>query len=118
MELHKTMSALALASAALAASCGGGDQGSSLDLSEAAQRGRELYLGKSTPRCATCHILKDAGPGKTVGPNLDTLKVDEDRIVRALTQGVGALMPSQKGILTPEEMKDIAAYVTEAAGKL
>ena len=99
-----------------AASCGGGPPESKLDLSPAAARGRDLYLNKSTPRCNTCHMLRDAGPGKMVGPNLDRHPVDHPRVLRALQQGVGT-MPAQSEILTDQEMSDIATYVVEAAGR-
>lgn len=105
-----------LGALSVVASCGGGSNESKLDLSPAAARGRELYLTKSTPRCSTCHTLRDAGPGKMVGPDLDKHPVDHAKVLRALQQGVGA-MPTQRGILSEQEMSDIATYVVEASGK-
>ena len=116
MFRHLASAAVLLGAAAVAASCGGGPPESKLDLSPAAVRGRDLYLNKSTPRCSTCHTLRDAGSGKMVGPNLDRHPVDHARVLRALQQGVGA-MPHQSDILTDQEMSDIATYVVEAAGK-
>ncbi|MEC8494452.1 MAG: cytochrome c [Planctomycetota bacterium] len=116
MSRHLTRAAVLLGVAAAVVSCGRGPIESKLDLSPAAARGRVLLLNKSTPRCSTCHMLRDAGAGKMIGPNLDTHPLDHAKVLRALKQGVGA-MPTQSGILSDQEMSDIATYVVEAAGK-
>ena len=116
MVRHLTCAAVLLGAAAAVASCGGGPGESKLDLSPAAARGRDLFLNKSTPRCSTCHMLRDAGANKMIGPNLDTHPLDHAKVLRALKQGIGA-MPDQVRILTDQEMSDVATYVVEAAGK-
>jgi sulfite dehydrogenase len=85
------------------------------ELSELAERGREVYLLRSTPPCGTCHLLSDAGSRGTIGPDLDALRPDAERVLRAVEAGIG-LMPPQSGILSPSEIEAVARYVEEAAG--
>jgi mono/diheme cytochrome c family protein len=66
--------------------------------------------------CGGCHILKAANAHGAVGPNLDQLKPDAATVERQVTNG-GAAMPAFKGILTPQQIKDVAAYVATVAGK-
>lgn len=60
--------------------------------------------------CSGCHTLKAAGSTGTVGPNLDQLKPPYARIVRQVENG-GKIMPPFKGQLTPQQIKDVAAFV-------
>jgi cytochrome c6 len=60
--------------------------------------------------CASCHTLKAAGSTGTVGPNLDQLKPAYRRIVLQVTNG-GAIMPSFKDKLKPNQINDVAAFV-------
>jgi cytochrome c553 len=60
--------------------------------------------------CASCHTLKAAGSTGTVGPNLDQLKPPYARIVTQVENG-GAIMPPFKDKLTPQQIKDVAAFV-------
>lgn len=69
-----------------------------------------------TAGCKGCHTLKDAGATGTTGPNLDQLKPTYDRIVAQVTNG-GAVMPAFKGTLTPQQIQDVAAYVSSVAGR-
>ena len=66
--------------------------------------------------CSGCHTLAAAHATGTVGPNLDQLKPPYDKVVTQVTNG-GAVMPSFKGQLTPQQINDIAAYVSSVAGK-
>jgi mono/diheme cytochrome c family protein len=66
--------------------------------------------------CTGCHTLKAAGSTGTVGPNLDQVKPPYDRVVTQVTNG-GAVMPAFKGKLTPQQIQDVAAYVSSVAGK-
>lgn len=68
-----------------------------------------------TTNCASCHTLADAGTTGTVGPNLDQAQPDEARVVERVTNGKG-VMPSFEGVLTEEEITEVAAYVSAAAG--
>jgi cbb3-type cytochrome c oxidase subunit III len=66
-------------------------------------------------QCASCHTLKDAGATGAIGPVLDELRPDEDRVLAALRGGVG-VMPSFAGTLTDAQMRTIARYVAQASG--
>ena len=65
--------------------------------------------------CVACHTLADAGSTGTVGPNLDDAKPPATLVVTRVTDGAGA-MPSFKGKLTEQQISDVAAYVSSAAG--
>lgn len=86
-------------------------------LSPEAQRGREVFLYQSMPSCGTCHVLADAETRGALGPNLDELQADYDRVLRAVTEGMN-LMPPQRGVLSPEQMAAVARYVVEATGSV
>jgi len=66
------------------------------------------------PACALCHTLKKAGATGQVGPDLDDLMPDVDRVEKAMRNGIGP-MPSYK-TLTDAQIKLIASYVAIAAG--
>jgi mono/diheme cytochrome c family protein len=65
--------------------------------------------------CVGCHTLKAAGATGSVGPNLDTVKPSYDKVVTQVTNGGGA-MPPFKGKLTEQQIKDVAAFVSQSAG--
>ncbi len=77
--------------------------------------GRSLFIGGATPPCAICHTLKDAGATGSVGPVLDELRPDEDRVAAAIRGGIGA-MPSFAGSLTDAQIRALARYVATASG--
>jgi len=78
-----------------------------------AEAGKEVFLGSSG--CGTCHTLSDAGTSGTVGPNLDDAQPSHDLVVDRVTNGQGA-MPSFSSTLSDEQIQDVAAYVSSAAG--
>lgn len=65
--------------------------------------------------CAGCHTLKAAGSTGNVGPNLDDAKPSYDLVVLRVTEGKPP-MPSFKDTLSPEQIQDVAAYVSSSAG--
>ena len=65
--------------------------------------------------CNSCHTLKAAGATGTVGPNLDQVKPPYDKVVTQVTNGGGG-MPAFKGTLSPQQIQDVAAYVSSVAG--
>jgi mono/diheme cytochrome c family protein len=65
--------------------------------------------------CGGCHTLSDAGTSGTVGPNLDDTKPPYDLVVDRVTNGKSP-MPPFKGVLTDQQIQDVAAYVSSAAG--
>lgn len=85
-------------------------------LSESAQRGRKVFLESSKPTCASCHQLLEAGSGRGLGPDLDLLRPTREQTILSVTNGV-KMMPPQKGILTTEEIEDVATYLVEVAAQ-
>ncbi len=84
-------------------------------LSEAGERGKEVFLAQAEPSCGVCHTLADAGTKGAVGPNLDALAPELGRVESAVTNGVGA-RPGFGGRLRPEQIRDVATYVAESTG--
>jgi len=73
--------------------------------------GKEIFLAN----CGSCHTLADAGTTGTIGPDLDESSPPLDLVVDRVTNGMGA-MPSFEGQLSEEEIAEVAAYVSAAAG--
>jgi cytochrome c6 len=65
--------------------------------------------------CGGCHTLADAGATGTIGPNLDSAMPPADLVVERVTNGMG-VMPSFQDELTPQQIQDVAAYVSSVAG--
>ena len=72
--------------------------------------GKNIFLEKGN--CATCHALSDAGSNSDIGPNLNEIKPSFERIVMAVTNGIG-VMPAYEGMLTSKEIEAVAIYVSE-----
>jgi len=72
-----------------------------------------LFMSEATPACAVCHTLADAGSAGAIGPNLDEMKPELDRIRKAVTEGVG-VMPSFASSLSEEDINAVAEYVANA----
>lgn len=77
----------------------------------AQEDGRKLFTSV-TPACALCHALKDAEATGAVGPSLDELKPDRDRVVKALKNGIGQ-MPAFPH-LSEAQVQALATYVAGA----
>ena len=78
---------------------------------QAEEDGRKLFTSV-TPACSVCHALKDAGAEGAIGPSLDELKPDHQRVVTALRTGIGQ-MPAFTH-LTEAQIQALAKYVSEA----
>ncbi len=65
--------------------------------------------------CTACHTLSAAGSTGTVGPNLDQAKPSSDLVVQRVTLGQGG-MPSFKDQLQPQQIADVAEFVSSSAG--
>jgi cytochrome c553 len=76
------------------------------------EAGKEIFVSAG---CGGCHVLADAGSSGNIGPNLDDSQPDMALVVDRVTNGQGA-MPSFKDQLSPEEINNVAAYVSQAAG--
>ena len=75
---------------------------------EVFEKGRQIFLEQGT--CASCHTLNDAGSEANIGPNLNEIRPDLNRVIIAVTNGIG-VMPSFDGILTADEINSVAHYV-------
>jgi cbb3-type cytochrome c oxidase subunit III len=67
-------------------------------------------------KCASCHTLHAAAATGTIGPNLDQLKPSFDVAQHQVINGGGA-MPAFKGVLTDAQIRAVAQYVAQNAGK-
>ncbi|MCB0861857.1 MAG: cytochrome c [Solirubrobacterales bacterium] len=88
--------------------CGGSDEGGSSGTTSA---GAELF---NSAGCAGCHALSEADANGPVGPDLDGMKLDQERVKEQIENGGGS-MPSFRGRLTPEEIDQLAKFVSRAS---
>jgi sulfite dehydrogenase len=77
-------------------------------------RGKQLFVSVQ-PACAVCHTLQAAGAQGEVGPVLDEIKPNADRVLRALRNGIGA-MPSFAEKMTEQDMQAVARFVAQSTG--
>jgi len=77
--------------------------------------GRKVFTEVAQPPCALCHTLEAAGATGNIGPSLDELKPDKQRVADMVRKGAGA-MPAFEGKLTQEQIDAVAAYVAKATG--
>lgn len=75
--------------------------------------GREVFNEIAQPPCALCHTLEAAGATGTVGPSLDELAPDRQRVMATVRDGIG-VMPSFEGKLTAEQIEAVADFVAGA----
>ena len=78
---------------------------------EVFEKGREIFLEQGT--CASCHALNDAESQANIGPNLNEIRPDLNRVIIAVTNGIG-VMPSFEEILTIYEINSVSHYVYTA----
>lgn len=79
----------------------------------AGELGLEVFTSRAQPPCAVCHSLEAAAATGTIGPSLDELKPDADRIRTAVLNGVG-VMPAFGDLLSAEEIDAVVAFVAKA----
>jgi mono/diheme cytochrome c family protein len=65
--------------------------------------------------CGSCHTLKAANAGGQIGPNLDAVRPNFETVRAKVEQGGGG-MPSFGGQLTPQQIRDVAAFVAKNTG--
>lgn len=82
-------------------------------LAQEPKQGEKLFLEDANPPCALCHTLSAAQSTGEIGPNLDELKPDRDRVSTAVKNGVGA-MPPYGDSLSDAEIAAVAEYVAKA----
>jgi cytochrome c6 len=114
MKLRFLSGGVLLAIVVIAAGCGssGGGAGSQ-NAALAKLPGAHVF---KTAGCTGCHTLKAANAKGQVGPNLDDLKPDKQRVVRQVDNG-GGPMPAFKGKLSGTQIDAVATYVSTVAGK-
>ena len=76
--------------------------------------GKDVFLNKAN--CAACHMLADAKSAGQIGPNLDQIKPELERVLNAVLMGIG-VMPTFEGILTDQEIKSVSYYVFKSTNK-
>jgi len=76
------------------------------------KKGKIIFLEQGN--CAACHMLADAGSDGNIGPNLNQIRPDINRVIVAVTNGIG-VMPAYQGELTQEEIEAVAHYVSISA---
>ena len=85
-----------------------------VELTAEQEEGRELFK----ERCATCHMLADAGAVGQVGPDLDNLRpaaeLTLDAIAKGRARGQGQ-MPAL--LLTGPDARAVADYVATVSGR-
>lgn len=84
------------------------------DVAAELAEGKLLFTQKAVPACAVCHTLKDAGAEGAIGPVLDELKPDAERVAKAVKNGLGQ-MPAYTS-LSDAQVQAIARYVAKASG--
>ncbi|MCH2141035.1 MAG: HEAT repeat domain-containing protein, partial [Phycisphaerales bacterium] len=84
------------------------------------ERGRALVQHHSSASCLRCHIVE--GVGGNAGPTLDGIasRLSRDKLLSAIIDpqaeiaegyGVVSAMPEMRSQLTPQEVRDIVAYL-------
>lgn len=79
---------------------------------EQMEEGKKLFTRTATPACAVCHTLADAGASGGIGPSLDELKPEAQRVEKAVRNGFGQ-MPAYTA-LSDAEIRLLANYVATA----
>lgn len=79
------------------------------------EAGRLVFTEEAAPACTVCHTLADAGSSGQIGPNLDELQPTKERVVQAVSGGVG-VMPAYGDQLSDEQIDAVALYVSTVAG--
>lgn len=103
------------------AACGGDEKDSTaagatkaheaaLDLEGDAKQGKRVW---TTAGCGACHTLSASNAIGTSAPNLDKIRPSPMLVVDRVALGFRA-MPTYQGLLTPQQIADVGAYVAEA----
>src|SRR5262245_54194736 len=96
------------------AGCGGSDKSDSASKSSPeSSAGAKVFADAG---CGGCHTLNAAKTKGTVGPNLDDVQPDKEKVVRQVTNG-GVGMPSFRDKLTKQEIDQVAAFVSDETRK-
>lgn len=77
------------------------------------EQGKLIFTERAEPPCGLCHKLEAANSTGTVGPDLDEMKPDPEKIRRAVKNGLGA-MPAYGETLSEAEIEAVVRYVAGA----
>lgn len=103
---------LAVVSLVLGISGCGGKKSSSSDSDGSGSPGAKVFAEAG---CGDCHTMATAGASGTVGPNLDELRPNQQRVEQQVKNG-GNGMPSFADKLSPAEIEQVAGFVATSAG--
>jgi mono/diheme cytochrome c family protein len=118
LDVPRVLVTLAFALVALTlVGCSGGDEPTAAEPTAAeptaSTPGAAVFADAG---CGGCHTLSAAGSTGTVGPNLDQVSLDRERVIEQITRGGGA-MPAFRGRLANDEIETVADFlVTSTAG--
>ena len=73
--------------------------------------GLDIFINKAD--CSSCHVLSSAKSDGIIGPNLDQIRPSMDKVILAVTRGIG-VMPSFEGILNSKEIEAVSYFVSES----
>jgi mono/diheme cytochrome c family protein len=116
--------AAAFLAAGLAAGCGDGGSGETVEqptatsgapeapaeeqpLSSAEQHGRQVFIGT----CGSCHTLDAAGTTGQIGPDLGDIPLDEADVRRAIEIGGTGSGTMPRNLVSGKDAADVAAFV-------
>ena len=71
--------------------------------------GKDIFLNAGN--CAACHILKDAKSNGNIGPNLNEIRPDIEKVISIVKNGIG-VMPAFEDQLSNEEIQAVSYYVS------
>lgn len=104
--------------AVIFAGCGGSDDGGSSDGGSGGTGGGDSTAAAielfDANGCAGCHTLSEADATGPLGPELDGTDLSFDRVRDQIENGGGS-MPAFKDQLSPEEIDQLATFVSEAS---
>jgi cytochrome c553 len=91
---------------------GGGENLPALELTGNATAGEAVFASQG---CGSCHTLAVANASGTIGPNLDEAQPSYELAVERVTLGQGG-MPAFGEQLEPQQIADVAEFVSSSAG--
>ena len=95
----------------LSAGCGGGDE-KAAETGVAPAGGAKVFADAN---CGGCHTLQAADASGTVGPNLDEVRPNVDRVERQVRKGGGS-MPAFEDKLSDDQIREVSEFVATSAG--
>ena len=91
----------------------GAKKGGAAAVGAALAKGKQLF----TQTCGTCHTLANAGTNGQVGPVLDQIKPNEQRVLNAIKNGGLGSGTMPANLYSGKDAQAVAKYVSSVAGK-